>query len=135
MNRTEDSSFDAADASTAVARAEVMLASSDNDTRWQGAILLGEFCQTAPETIWPSVVRWGSNSDEDLRTAIATCVLEHILEHHFAPFFDRSRQIITAGNSAFSDTLRQCWHLGQAELPANKTRLDELLKEIEPNVA
>ena len=135
MNEAENSSFEAADAPAAVERAEAMLASTDNDTRWQGAILLGEFCETAPETIWPSVVSWGSSADDDMRAAIATCVLEHILEHHFDTFFDRSRQIVTAGNSAFADTLSQCWHFGQAELPANKTKLDELLKHIEPHIA
>ena len=135
MNEAEDSSFEAADAPAAVARAEAMLSSADNDTRWQGAILLGQFCETAPETIWPSVVRWGSSTDDDMRTAIATCVLEHVLEHHFDLFFDRSRAIIAAGNQAVADTLRQCWRFGQTELPANKTRLDELLKQIEPNVA
>ena len=135
MNAAEDNSFDAAHAPAAVERAETMLASPDNDTRWQGAILLGEFCETAPEAIWPAVVRWGSSTDEDMRTAIATCVLEHILEHHFDLFFDHSRAIIAAGNSAFADTLQQCWRFGQAGLPANKKRLNELLKQIEPNVA
>ena len=135
MNEAEDSSFEAADAPAAVERAEAMLASADNDTRWQGAILLGEFCRTAPETIWPAVVRWGSSTDDDMRTAIATCVLEHILEHHFDPFFDHSREIIAAGNSAFADTLSRCWRFGQAKLPTNKTRLDELLKQTESNVA
>ena len=135
MNEAEDSSFEAADAPAAVERAETMLASADNDARWQGAILLGELCETAPETIWPAVVHWGSSTDDDMRTAIATCVLEHILEYHFDPFFNRSREIITAGNSAFANTLRQCWRFGQAKLPANMKRLDDLLRQIELNVA
>jgi len=76
-----------------------------------------------------------TGTDDDMRTAIATCVLEHILEHHFDPFFDRSRQIVTAGSAAFADTLRQCWRFDQAELPANTKRLDDLLKQIDPNFA
>ena len=127
MNERETNPFDAADAPAAVIRAESMLASPDNDTRWQGAILLGEFCESAPEVIWPTVVQFGSSPDDDMRTAIATCVLEHILEHHFEPFFERSRQIVVAGNKPFTDCLRQCWRFGQAESPTNKERLDALL--------
>ncbi len=135
MNEPETIPTDEAGIHATVERSETMLGSADNDTRWQGAILLGEFCEAAPETIWPAVIRWGSTPDEDMRPAIATCVLEHILEHHFAWFFDRCRELINTGNSAFTDTLSQCWRFGEAALPANKTRLDELLKQIEPNVA
>lgn len=126
MNDTENF-FDAADAAAAIARAETMLASADNHTRWQGAILLGEFCESAPDAIWPAVVRWGSSADEDMRTAIATCVLEHILEHHFDLFFERARELVCAGNAPFADCLRRCWRFGQAEIPANAQCLDELL--------
>jgi len=135
MNEPEEIATDEAGIHAAVQRAESMLASTDNDTCWQGAILLGEFCETAPETIWPAVIRLGSSPDDDMRTAIATCVLEHILEHHFELFFDRCRELVSAGNSAFADTLRRCWRFGEAELPTNKAKLDELLKQIEPNVA
>jgi hypothetical protein len=29
------------------------------------------------------VLKWGSHEDEDVRAAIATCLLEHLLEYHF----------------------------------------------------
>ncbi len=110
--------------------AEKMLASVDDNTRWQGAILLGEFCATAPETIWPAVVRWGSSPDADMRAAIGTCVLEHIFEHHFDPFFERACELITEGNTAFADTMQGCWWLGQAGRSPNTKRVDAFLKKM-----
>ena len=55
------------------------LSSQDEDTRWQAAIVLGAYSETDPEAIWPLTVKHGSSNNEDTQTAIATCVLEHIL--------------------------------------------------------
>jgi len=65
------------------------LASRSEHTRWQAAIALGEFAASDPERIWPLVLKHGSRRHADARMAIATCVLEHILEHHFDAFFSR----------------------------------------------
>jgi len=105
------------------------LASPDGSTRWQGAIALGEFCESDPEAIWPMVEKWGSSAKEDIRTAIATCVLEHILEHHFEPFFDRCAKLVQGGNVEFADTFWRCWRTGKANEPANAARFDLLEKE------
>jgi hypothetical protein len=55
----------------------------ESDPRWQAIIAIGDFAETDPEPIWAFVVRWGNHADEDLRTAVATCLLEHLLEYHF----------------------------------------------------
>ena len=62
--------------------------------RWQAAIALGEFCQTDPEAIWPLTVKWGSSNDADVRAAVGTCVLEHILEYHFSTYFPKVTRLI-----------------------------------------
>jgi hypothetical protein len=74
----------------AIAAAERILpgdAAPDNakDPRWQAIIEIGHFVSAEPEAIWPFVLKWGSYEDEDLRTAIATCLLEHLMEFHFVP--------------------------------------------------
>jgi hypothetical protein len=102
------------------------LASPDEDTRWQAAIALGEFSETAPESIWPLVEKWGSCPVEDTRDAIAACVLEHVLETHFEPFFGRVEQLVQQGNSAFAGTFLGCWQFGEAKLPGNSERFDRL---------
>ncbi len=105
------------------------LASPDEDTRWQAAIALGEFSETAPESIWPLVEKWGSSPDEDTRDAVSSCVLEHILEAHFEPFFSRVEQLIQQGNFNFAETFLGCWQFGEAKLPRNAERFDQLGKQ------
>src|SRR5688500_1993059 len=84
-----------------------LCARSDN-VRWQAAIALGEFAESNPEFIWPLVVKHGSRRHADVRMAIATCVLEHILEHHFNRFFPRV-QMLARLNRWFYDTFQSCW--------------------------
>ena len=66
------------------------LGSQDEDVRWQAAIALGELCESEPELIWPLVLKWGSSENEDVRDAVATCMLEHILEFHFVKYFGKA---------------------------------------------
>jgi len=47
------------------------------DPRWQAIVAVGEFIEEEPEAVWSFIVRWGASPDEDLRAAIATCLLEH----------------------------------------------------------
>ena len=115
-----------AEVAAVLERADTDLASPDEDTRWQAAIALGQFCETHPTAIWPLVEKWGSSEDEDTRTAIATCVLEHVLECHFEPFFAKTAKLIRQGNAPFADTFCGCWRLGQADQPANAAKFDRL---------
>jgi hypothetical protein len=106
------------------------LRSRDENRRWQAAIKLGEYVESRPAAIWPLVVKYGSYRNSDVRMAIATCVLEHILEHHFNTYFRKVKQIVDSGNHNFADTLTSCWKFGQSELPTNAKRLDKLIEEI-----
>jgi hypothetical protein len=113
-----------------IAAAETLLpgmASPDNqpDPRWQAIIDVSEFLSDEPEAIWPFIVRWGSHPDEDLRSAVATCLLEHLLEHHFASFFPRTEDQVRQ-NPLFADTFSRCWEFGQACEPENAARFESL---------
>jgi hypothetical protein len=105
------------------------LAARGEHTRWQAAIALGEFAASAPESIWPLVLKHGSRRHADARMTIATCVLEHILEHHFDTFFPR---VAEAARSScwFADTAGSCWLMGQSELPRNAKRWRRLMREL-----
>ncbi|MGZ5120348.1 MAG: hypothetical protein ACXWCK_30105, partial [Burkholderiales bacterium] len=103
----------------AIRKAEKVLpvvgsAENDMDPRWQAIIALGEFVDSNPMEVWSFVERWGNTSDEDLRTAIATCLLEDLLEHHFDEVFPKLEVAVKA-SSEFADTFSRCWQLGQAE--------------------
>lgn len=114
--------------SEVIEQADRDLASTDDAARWQGAIALGEFSESDPEAIWPLVEKWGSSADEDTRTAIATCVLEHVLEHSFDAFFARCAKLVRSGNIEFADTFWRCWKMGQATEPVNAAKFDRLEK-------
>jgi len=51
----------------------------ETDPRWQAVIAVGEFIETDPEPVFAFAQRWGSSDNADLRMAIATCLLEHLL--------------------------------------------------------
>ncbi len=95
------------------------------DWRWQCIIDLGEYVESNPHEVWTFVERWGGHRDEDLRAAIATCLLEHLLEHHFDTIFPRVEQRATV-DKRFGETFRMCAKFGQAELPQNASRFDAL---------
>jgi hypothetical protein len=102
------------------------------DARWQAVIHVGYFVEEEPEAIWPFVLKWGSHEDEDVRAAIATCLLEHLLEHHFDLLFPRVEEAARA-NIWFAKTTAQCWKFGQAKEPERALRFDRLLTDLADN--
>jgi len=95
------------------------------DPRWQAIIAISEYAQSHPDAIWPFVLKWGSYADEDLRAAIATCLLEDLLEHHFDALFPRFDAAARA-NTLFAQTVAMCWKFGQAKEPGRSEQLDRL---------
>ena len=104
------------------------LSSKVEKTRWKSAIALGEYCKSDPKNVWPLIVKYGSSRKTDTRTAIATCVLEHILEYHFDPYFGESLKIVRGGDIRFGRTLAICWKFGQALKKNNSSRFDRFKK-------
>ena len=99
------------------------------DPRWQAIIQLHSFTQTDPEAMWAFARRWGEFPDEDLRTAIAVCVLEHLLEHHFELLFPLVEQGVRE-SPLFADCFSRCGKFGQSELPRNRARFEALQASI-----
>lgn len=104
------------------------------DPRWQAIIRVGEFVESHPDEVLEFALRWGKHAQRDLRAAIATCVLEHLLEHHFERVFPSVRDAARASRR-FADTLSGCWRFGKALEPANARRLNELFTELGTNDA
>jgi hypothetical protein len=118
----------------AIKRAEKILPGAaapegEEDPRWQRIIEIGMHIESDPEPIWEFVARWGSHQDEDLRSAIATCLLEHLLQHHFDLIFPRVQSLVEA-KPLFAHTFTMCWKMGQAESPENARRFDELQERL-----
>jgi hypothetical protein len=100
----------------------------EEDPRWQAIMAVGEFLDSEPQPIWAFIEYWGVYPDDDLRSAIATILLEHLLEKHFERFFPRVQQLVRA-NRVFAATFTSCWKFGQSESSANGARFDALMRE------
>jgi len=116
----------------AIEQAEIALSTTAQvddgpDPRWQALIALAAHIETAPQQVWEFARRWGGSEDEDLRDAVATLLLEHLLEYHFESLFS-AIEVEVARSATFADCFSRTWPLGQAESPGNRVRF-ELLKE------
>lgn len=97
------------------------------DPRWLALIEVGDLIEDHPDEVWPFVLRWGSHPDDDIRAAVAACLLEHLLEHHFEAYFPLVQNAVM--DPLFADTFSLCWKFGQAEIPENAERFDRLIRE------
>lgn len=100
--------------------------SKATDQRWQAIIRVGDFIEDAPELVWQFALRWSKTPQADLRDAVATVLLEHLLEHHFKSMFPRVREE-AAKSRRFVDTLSRCWWMGEAGERSNARALDRLV--------
>jgi hypothetical protein len=98
------------------------------DPRWQAIIVIEDFVREEPDIVWSFVERWGQHPNQDLRQAIATCLLEHLLEHHFGTIFPRAQRLAHE-NRLFAETVGMCWLFGQAEQEENASRMERLIEE------
>jgi hypothetical protein len=119
----------------AIARAQRILPGKPaterkRDPRWQAIIRVGEFVETQPEAVWKFAHRWGRHTQADLRMAIATCLLEHLLEHHFEMLFPRVRQAVIE-SPRFASTFNSCWSFGQSALPENAQRISRITRAVD----
>jgi len=98
------------------------------DPRWQAIIEIANFIESNPEEIWTFILRWGSHKDADLRAAVATCLLEHLLDYYFDRFFPKVERAIKA-DPLFADMFLMSAQLGQSTEPAKALRFDRLKNE------
>jgi hypothetical protein len=118
----------------AIARAERVLpgvpaSDGKRDPRWQAIIRVGQFVETQPEAVWQFARRWGTHAQRDLRSAVATCLLEHLLEHHFELVFQRVRRA-SLESVRFADTFASCWSFGRSTDLKNAARIKRLRAEL-----
>ncbi|MGA7399072.1 MAG: hypothetical protein WCC99_13570 [Candidatus Sulfotelmatobacter sp.] len=97
----------------------------EEDPRWQAMISIADFIQSDPDAIWPFIVRWGSSADEDLRAAVATVLLEHLLQHHFNRFFPLVEETVQS-NALLAETYSLCSKFGESKEEANAERFERL---------
>lgn len=96
--------------------------------RWQAVIAVGEYLRETdePELICDFIERWGTSNDDDIRAAIACCLLEHLIELHFEATFHRIESKVKK-NWNFADCFRTCWSNVRGS-PSHRKRYDNLKK-------
>jgi len=114
----------------ALARADAQLSAGpppagERDPRWPAVARLAAFIDDEPDAIWEFVARWGSDSDVQVRAAVATCLLEQLLDKHFARCFPLVESAVCRSRQ-FADTFLLCWPFGEASQEANLRRFDAL---------
>jgi len=77
------------------------------DPRWQAIIDVSEFLGSDPESIWTFIEEFHETQDEDLQAALATCLLEHLIEDH--PEYRRRAEDLAAKSPQFDRMLEMCW--------------------------
>lgn len=110
---------------------DAALESGDESRIWKAAEQLGELAETEPRKIWSLVEKHGSSQNPEVRQAIATCVLEHVLQFHFDEYFSRVEQLINGGNSNFADTFRLCWKFDESWTNDDKRRWNALRSQLD----
>jgi hypothetical protein len=99
------------------------------DPRWKAIIEVGKFIETEPQKVWIFIRKWGAHQNEDIRTAIATCLLEHLLEYYFTEFFPEVKDACKK-SKRFALTFNLCSQFGQAEQPQNSKAFNELKSKL-----
>ena len=120
--------------SRAIRRAERVLPGKkapegELDPRWQAIIGVADYIRQHPNEVWRFTRKWGSHANTDLRTAVATCLLEHLLEHHFDSIFPLVSEACRQSRR-FADTFSRCAEFGQASERGNRERFRELARRV-----
>lgn len=105
----------------------------EQDPRWQAIIEVSEFIRTDREEVWAFIGKWGCHPDDDLRMALSTCLLEHLLEYHFEDYIARVEELALRDHY-FADTVSHSSEFGRTELPQNRKRFANLKRRIRDQI-
>jgi hypothetical protein len=98
------------------------------DPRWQAIIQVSEFIPDDPRGVWVFAKKWGRSDDRDLRAAVATCLVEHLLKAHFDAFFPEVAQLARL-DRRFAACVTICWLGGDAD-PEEARQFNDLLEDL-----
>lgn len=85
-----------------------LIPDTDNTCRWQAMIVVGEYIKSQPERVWRIVEAYGAHRSADMRAAVATVLLEHLIDENPSRYRPRA-EALAARSNRFAETLRTCW--------------------------
>lgn len=80
----------------------------DNNCRWQSLFVIADLIESEPDLVWDVICEFGDSDDDDMRTATATVLLEHLLDYDFERYFPKVQHQIRNKRYRFIDTLGSC---------------------------
>lgn len=88
----------------------------NREVRWQAIIVIGEYIPVGirNEEIWNLVIQY-SGVDDDMQQALATVLLEHLLEYDYDCTIKRIATAASDWNTTLRDVLERCWRFGQSD--------------------
>ena len=98
---------------------------AESDPRWQAILAIVPSVPDEPEAVWDFVRRWGADSDESLRHAVAVCLLQELLATHFETHFRLTVRLVRE-SKLFADAFARCAKYGQSAAPGNSEAFDDL---------
>lgn len=98
--------------------ARSLIADEDNTCRWQAVIECSNWLKDTPEWVWEVICEFGDSDDDDMRAAIWTCMLEHLLEDYFDEYFPRVKAHVGKASPNFAD----CVRMSGSFLPEDKVQ-------------
>jgi hypothetical protein len=87
--------------------------------------------QTSPREMIEEIISIVDQCDEEMLTAVGTCLLEHMLEVDFLYIFDKIETSIDAGCLAMASCFSVCSKFGQSNEPQNSINFDRLKEKIQ----
>ncbi len=92
------------------------VADKNTDVRWQALIVIGSYIPFGRrnEEIWNLIVEF-CGVDDDMQDALATVLLEHLLEHDFDHTAERIKSALPKRTGPLLEVLKRCWQFGQSE--------------------
>ena len=105
-----------------------LVGDASDSCRWQALFVIGRFVGKTPEAVWEIVTELGSGKDAKMRSAVATALLEPLLDHHYDKYFRRLEARIRRGDPNLTDTLQKCWMFGGAK--RHSREVDKLLRSV-----
>jgi len=98
---------------------------------WEAAIGLEELIDSHPLEVWSIAKEYGSIKTRERQEAVATCILEHLLEKKFELIFPLLTKEVTTGNKTLGLTFLMCWKFGQSKSSSNSKKWDRLVKYVQ----
>ena len=95
---------------------------------WAIASEMGDDALARPDLIWEDTAGALRHAEDEGITAIATCILEHVLENNFDEYIGRVEAEIASGNRSMLEALKRSWKFEQAKIGENSARWDQIIE-------